>query len=57
MTADIEQCCQFTVYSILVENVGITDGILLVTGSFRHSALFQASATTLAAILKSGSIT
>jgi hypothetical protein len=57
MTADIEQCCQFTVYLILVENVGIADGILHVTASFRHSALFHASATILAVILKSENVT
>jgi hypothetical protein len=32
------------------KNVVIADGILLVTASFRHSALFHASATILAAI-------
>jgi hypothetical protein len=53
MTAEIEQCCQFTVQSILVENGSLADEILLVTASFRHSALFHASAT----ILKSGSVT
>jgi hypothetical protein len=57
MTADIEQCCQFTVLSILVENEGIADGILLLTANFRHSALLLAPATIMAAILKAGSVT
>jgi hypothetical protein len=52
MMVDIEQCCQFTVHSVLVENMGMADGILLVTASFRHSALFHASATMLAAIFQ-----
>jgi hypothetical protein len=57
MTADIEQCCQFTVYSSLVENVGTAGGILLVTAGFRHSALLHDLTTILAAILKFGSVT
>jgi hypothetical protein len=57
MTTDIEQCCQFIVYLILIENVGMADGMLLVTASFRHSVLFQASAAILAVILESGSVT
>jgi hypothetical protein len=57
MTADIEQCWQFAIYSSLVENVGIADRILLATTGFRHSALFPDSATILAVILKFGSVT
>jgi hypothetical protein len=55
MTADIEQCCWFTLYSNLVKNVGIAEEF--VTASSRQSALFHATSTILAAILKSGSVT
>jgi hypothetical protein len=58
MTVDTEHCYKFNVYSILVENVlGIAAEASLVTANLRHSALFHASATILAAILKSGSVT
>ena len=45
-----------TVDSVMVENVGVTVGISLVTAGFPHSALFHDTATIMAAILNFGSV-